>query len=123
MNAILKLDCKCCIEDITLDITLKGKTMTSVKEIRGKAQKQGWHLGRDCYCPSCYQSLPAHCNTCEYYEGNKSMGAPICRRDDNFALPTDFCGHHSPFHNVPRESFSEYKNPIPTLENLKEREN
>ena len=121
MKAELRLDCKCCIEDISLDITIKGKTITPVRDIREKAQKQGWHLGRDCYCPSCYQALPAHCNTCEHYEGNKSMGAPICRRDGEFALPTDYCEYHQPFHSAHSQSFQGYKNPVPTLEDLRRR--
>lgn len=98
MNAELQLFCKCCIKDLTLDITINGNKVTSIKDIREMAEEQGWLVGRDCYCPSCYQALPAHCRTCEHYDGNKSMGAAICRNDGNFALPGDWCEQHKPFH-------------------------
>lgn len=107
MNAILKFECKNCIDDIELDITTNGKSLPPMRDVREQAQKKGWHIGRDCYCPACYQALPAHCDTCEHYEGNKSMGAPICRRDGEFAAPTDYCEHHQRFHG--------YKNPVPML--------
>ena len=115
MKAELKLDCQKCIDDISLEITIKGKTMPTFNEIMKAAQEQGWHIGRDCYCSSCYQFLPAHCDTCEHYEGNKSIGAPVCRRDGNFATPTDYCEHHQPFCGA-AQSIQGYKNPVPTLE-------
>lgn len=115
MKAELKLDCSECIEDISLDVTIRGKVMPTFREVMGAAQEKGWRIGRDCYCPSCYQALPAHCNTCAEYEGNKSMGSPVCRRDGNFAAPTDYCKHHRPFCGASR-SGQGYKNPVPTLE-------
>lgn len=107
MKAELKLDCRKCIDDLSLEIAIKGKSMPTFGDIMRAVQEQGWRIGRDCYCPSCYQALPAHCDTCEHYEGNKSMGSPVCRRDGNFAAPTDYCEHHQPFHG--------YKNPVPVL--------
>lgn len=116
MKAELKLDCHECIEDLSIDITIKGKAMPAFSEIMRAAQEQGWRIGRNCYCPSCYQALPAHCNTCEHYEGNKSMGAPICRRDGGFAALTDYCEHHRSFSGASNQSFCGYQNPIPTID-------
>ena len=98
MNVELKLDCdKCGIEDITLDMTIKGKITPSFKDISSKGKEQGWHIGRNCYCPACNRTITTRCNTCEYYEGNKSMGSPICRRDGEFATPLDSCEYHKSF--------------------------
>ena len=108
MKAQLKFDCKNCIDDITIDVTTNGKTMTSLKEIRDAARKQSWSIGRDCYCPTCSKALPASCSTCEHFEGNKSMGSSICRIDGNFTTASDYCTHHEPRHG--------YKNPIPSLD-------
>ena len=44
MKAELRLDCKCCIEDISLDITIKGKTITPVRDIREKHKNKGGTL-------------------------------------------------------------------------------
>ena len=108
MKAEIKFECKKCINDITLDITIVGKTMPSISKVRESANLQGWSIGRDCYCPSCLRELPAHCSTCEHFEGNKSMGASICRRDGNFTTNTDYCDHHEPIRC--------YRNPIPQIE-------
>lgn len=115
MKAQLVLNCNGCFEDTSLEITIKGKTMPLFSDIMKEAQKQGWRIGRDCYCPSCYEALPAHCDTCMNYEGNKSMGAPVCRRDGAFATPTDFCKHHQPYVG-PLQPFLGYKNPIPHID-------
>lgn len=98
MKAELKFDCKNCIDDITIDVEFVGKTMTDFTKIRGMAYQQGWSIGRDCYCPSCYANLPSHCGTCEHFEGNKSMGGLRCRRDGNFTTSYDYCEHYQPFH-------------------------
>ena len=90
----LTVECKNCIEDITIDLETYGKHFPDSSTIRHKLKERGWSFGRDCYCPSCYKALPAHCSTCEHYEGNKSMGAPICRLDGEFSLPTDYCEHY-----------------------------
>lgn len=95
MNAELKINCRNCMEDITLDVEIQGKTMPSFKTVMDNAIEQGWKIGRDCYCPDCYSKLPAHCDTCDHFEGNKIMGAYICRRDGKFACPTDYCEHHT----------------------------
>lgn len=98
MKAELKFDCeKCAIEDITIDITINGKNMPMFKEIRNKAKEQNWHIGRNCYCPDCNSDITVRCNTCENYEGNKSMGSSICRIDGKFTTPMDTCDNHKPF--------------------------
>jgi hypothetical protein len=98
MNIEIKIDCeKCGIEDITLDMRIKAKITPSLKEISAKGKEQGWHIGRNCYCPECNQEITARCNTCENYEGNKSMGSSICRKDGKFTTPLDTCKYHKPF--------------------------
>lgn len=98
MKAELKLDCSICgVEDITIDINIKGKKLPFFKEISEKGKEQGWHIGKNCYCPECQQSIKDHCSNCEYYEGNKSMGASICRRDGSFTTPGDSCEHHKAY--------------------------
>lgn len=115
MNATIEFACKNCVDGISFDIEIDGKNMPSLRDFTEKAREQGWHFGRDCYCPDCYSELPAHCNTCEHYEGNKSMGAPVCRRDNKFAAPTDCCDYHKPIHGDSTAFSPGYKNPIPTL--------
>ena len=91
----LTVECKNCIEDITIDLETYGKIFPDFSQIRYKLKEQGWLFGRDCYCPECSKALPATCSTCEHYEGNKSMGAPLCRLDGKFATSEDYCEHHS----------------------------
>lgn len=105
MKAELKLDCSTCIDDISLELNIKGNSMPTFSEIMRSAKSHGWRLGRDCYCPSCYQTLSAHCETCRLYEGNKTMGSPVCCRDGNFAAPSDYCKHHQPFHRHKSPAF------------------
>lgn len=92
IKAQLTVECKNCIEDISIELDIDGgKKFPVCSSIRSKLQEHGWSFGRDCYCPECVKALPAHCATCEHYEGNKSMGAPVCRLDGKFAIPTDYC--------------------------------
>lgn len=96
MKAELKFECKSCIEDLFIDIDITGNILPTMATIKAKAIGSGWHIGRDCYCPKCLSQLTEHCNTCYYFEGNKSMGSMICRRDGEFTLSDDYCEHHKP---------------------------
>ena len=107
MKAEIKFECKNCVEDLTLEITVK-QGLPAMSTIREEARKRGWSIGRDCYCPECLSNLPARCETCEHFEGRKSMGSPLCRRDCKFTTANDFCSRHEPIHG--------YKNPIPSIE-------
>lgn len=108
MKATLTLDCADCLEDLSLDITVSKKTMPAFGSIRRAAAQQGWHIGRVCRCPVCYEALPAICRTCCLFEGRKSMGASVCQLDGEFTAEDDFCPEHKPIHG--------YRNPIPTLD-------
>lgn len=99
MKAQLVFECKNCINDIAIEITIEGKNMPTLGTIREKAQQEGWSIGRDCYCPSCLRQLPAHCDTCEHFEGYKSMGSFFCRKECCFTTPYDYCKHHRPIHS------------------------
>ena len=116
MKAELRLECKNCIEDITLDVAIDGKYMTPMRTIREMAFKQGWHLGRDCYCPACLKALPNHCDNCAHYEGNKTMCSPGCRKDGKFTLGGDYCEDFEPIRGADGKVCIVYKNPIPTLD-------
>lgn len=109
MKATLTIDCVDCLEDLSLDITVSKKTMPLFSEIRRAASQQNWHVGRDCRCPDCFKKIPATCQTCELYEGRKSMGAPVCRLDGEFVAPDDYCPEH-------KSICRGYQNPIPTLD-------
>lgn len=98
MKAELKLECKNCIDDLVIEIDSLGKELPTMKQIREEASKQGWTIGRDCYCPDCFLELPAHCSSCEDFEGNKSMGASVCRRDSKFTTANDYCKYHRCFY-------------------------
>jgi hypothetical protein len=117
MRLTVSFECKNCLGDLLLSKEIQGKNMPDMKNLRDEAQKEGWMLGRDCYCPDCYKLLPAHCNTCEHYEGNKCMGAPICRKDGKFATPTDYCDCYK---SMSRSSSviksGSYINPVPTID-------
>lgn len=108
MTATLTVECVDCLEDLSLDILICKNTMPSFGEIRRLVAKQGWHLGRACRCPACFDKLPEQCKTCSLYEGNKSMGTAVCRLDGSFSAPNDYCPEHKPFRG--------YRNPIPTLD-------
>lgn len=95
MKAELKINCTACgIEDITIDLTIKGRTMPSFTEIRKAGLEQGWHIGRDCYCPKCYHTIEKSCDTCCNFEGNKTMGKYLCLVDGEFATPGDYCPNY-----------------------------
>lgn len=94
IKAQLTVECKTCIEDITIELKIDGNKFPLTSSIRSKLQEQGWSFGKDCYCPKCCKTLPAHCATCEHYEGSKSMGAPTCRLSGEFALSTDYCDNY-----------------------------
>lgn len=107
MKAEIKFECKNCIEDLTLDITIT-KSFPTMGVVREKAMRRGWSIGRDCYCPDCLSKLPARCKTCEHFEGNMIMGSSICRKDGKFTTENDYCPCH--------ELRYGYKNPIPTID-------
>lgn len=98
MRAELKFNCKNCIDDITLDVEIVGRIIPSFSKIVSMANSLGWSIGRDCYCPDCLNKLPAHCETCEHFEGNKSMGSMVCRKHGDFTMPNDYCKQHRYFH-------------------------
>jgi hypothetical protein len=123
MNIALKFECSHCPEDekseAIIRIETDGKTLPTMREIREKLKEYRWVAGRDCYCPTCYSTLTAHCSDCEFYEGNKVMGAPICLKDGKFAAPTDYCKNHKSFrkeNNTFNSGKINYKNPIPTID-------
>ena len=103
MKAELKFDCRNCIDDITINIRLDGRSLPTMQEIRDIAIQRGWRIGKDCYCPNCLRELPAHCNTCEHFEGNKSMGSSLCRLDGSFTTANDYCTEHKPFREHKQE--------------------
>lgn len=84
MKATLQLECKNCIEDLFIDIDIIGNKLPTMSTIRAKAQGSGWSVGRDCYCPECLSKLTDKCSTCDYFEGNKTMGASYCRRYNSY---------------------------------------
>lgn len=96
MKATLQLECKNCIEDLFIDIDIISNKLPTMSTIRAKAQGSGWSIGRDCYCPECLSKLTDKCSTCDYFEGNKTMGSSICRRDGKFTTANDYCTHHKP---------------------------
>lgn len=115
MKFTLNFDCEHCIEDLSLEFSISGKQLPTMRDVRAEADKVGWKIGARVFCPTCYAKLPAHCNTCEHYEGNKSMGAPFCRKRRCFACPTDYCEDHSSTCECSKETLKGFKNPVPTL--------
>lgn len=94
MKAQVTIDCKNCFDDVTVDVEFKGKSLIA-RDVFTKVRQKGWFIGRDCYCPDCFSKLPDHCSTCTHFEGNKSMGACICRLDGMFTTSMDYCNNHS----------------------------
>lgn len=95
IKAKLVLECKDCIDDVTVEVNIVNRELPVFKDIRDKVIAQGWHLGRYCYCPTCLSKLPNHCETCIYFEGSKTMGACVCRYDGRFTTGKDYCPHYS----------------------------
>lgn len=116
MKVILGFDCDHCIDDLSLEFSVSGKHLPTMREVRAEADKVGWKIGARVFCPTCYAKLPAHCDTCEYYEGNKTMGAPYCRKRKCFVCPTDYCEDHNGFSETDKPLKTGYQNPIPTIE-------
>lgn len=116
MKVTLTFHCEHCIEDLSLEFSINGKQLPMMHKVREKADESGWKIGGRVFCPDCYAKLPARCNTCEHYEGNKTMGAPYCRKRECFVCPTDYCEDHNSFLETDRPLKTGYQNPTPTIE-------